>query len=76
MSRRINVIVDDDTWWILDRVTTDERSRIVNESLRAWVIQHLRKDAAHEIDALRAQLPAVSTDEITRWVREDRQRGY
>ncbi|MGH8259819.1 MAG: hypothetical protein ACREUG_09020 [Steroidobacteraceae bacterium] len=75
MSRRINVMIDDDTWGLLGRVPAGERSRAINEALRAWVTRRRRKDAAREMDALRARLPKVSTDEVARWIREDRERG-
>lgn len=37
MSRRINVMIDDDTWGFLGRVPAGERSRTINEALRALV---------------------------------------
>jgi hypothetical protein len=76
MSRRINVMIDDDTWGFLGRVPAGERSRAVNEALRAWVTRRRRKDAVREMDALRTDLPKVSTDEIARWIREDREQGH
>jgi len=76
MSRRINVMIDDDTWRFLDRVPVGERSRTVNDALRAWVVRRRRTDAAREMDSLRTQLPKVSTDEVVRWVREDREHGH
>jgi hypothetical protein len=76
MSRRINVMIDDDTWGFLGRVPAGERSRAINEALRAWVARRRRKDAAREMDALRVQLPRVSTDEVAQWIREDRERGH
>lgn len=76
MSRRINVMIDEDTWGFLGRVPAGERSRAVNEALRSWVARRRRKDAVHEMDALRTELPNVSTDEVARWIREDRERGH
>jgi len=73
MSRRINVMIDDDTWGFLGRVPAGERSRAINEALRAWITRRRRKDAVREMDALRTDLPKVSTDEVARWVREDRE---
>jgi hypothetical protein len=29
-----------------------------------------------EMEALRAQMPKVSTKEVVRWIREDRERGH
>ena len=51
---------------VLDRpAITDEA---IQESSRAPA----RRDAAARMDELRARMPAVETDEIVRWIREDR----
>ena len=76
MSKRINIMIDEDTWSFLSRVPAGERSRAVNEALRAWVARRRRTDAVREMDALRAQLPKISTDEVARWIREDRGQGH
>lgn len=76
MSRRINVMIDEDTWGFLARVPAGERSRAINDALRAWITRRRRKDAVREMDALRAELPKVSTDEVARWVREDREQEH
>ena len=76
MSKRINIMIDEDTWSFLGRVPAGERSRAVNEALRAWVARRRRTDAVREMDALRAQLPKISTDEVARWIREDRGQGH
>lgn len=76
MSRRINIMIDDDTWELLKKVPSGDRSRTVNEALRIWAKRRRRRDAAAEMDALRAQLPTVSTAEVVRWIREDRERGH
>lgn len=76
MSKRINVMIDDDTWGFLGRVPAGERSRAVNEALRSWVAHRRRKDAVREMDILRGELPEVSMDEVARWVREDREQGH
>lgn len=76
MSKRINIMIDEDTWGFLGKVPAGERSRAVNEALRAWVARRRRADAVREMDALRAQLPKVNTDEVARWIREDRGQGH
>jgi len=76
MSKRINIMIDEDTWGFLARVPAGERSRAINEALREWVTRRRRKDAAREMDALRANMPKVGSDEVARWVREDRERGH
>jgi hypothetical protein len=42
MSKRINVMIDEDTWGFLGRVPAGERSRAINEALRAWAMQRRR----------------------------------
>jgi hypothetical protein len=76
MSRRINVMIDDDTWGFLGRVPAGERSRTVNEALRALVIRRRRADAVREMDALAAQLPKVTTAEVVHWIREERDQRH
>ena len=76
MSKRINVMIDKDTWGFLERVPAGERSRAINEALRTWVTRRRRIDAVREMEALRTRLPKVSTEEVTRWIREDRQHGH
>jgi hypothetical protein len=75
-SRRINIMIDEDTWGFLGRVPAGERSRAINEALREWVTRRRRKDAAREMDALRATMPKVSSDEVANWIREDREQGH
>ena len=67
-------MIDDDTWAVLEKVPAGERSRTVNEALRAWAQRRRRRDAARAMDSLRSELPAVSTNDIVRWIREERDR--
>jgi hypothetical protein len=74
MSHRINVLVDDDTWKLLEKVPLGERSRTINLALREWAARRRRRDAAEDMDRLREEpgLSPVSTAEIARWIRQDR----
>lgn len=74
MTRRINIMIDDDTWGFLNRIPAGERSRTINDALRAWVSRRRRRDAVREMDALRAELPSITSAEVARWIREDRER--
>ena len=56
MSKRINVLIDEDTWGFLGRVPAGGRSRAINEALRVSVIRRRRNDDVREMAALRAQL--------------------
>jgi predicted CopG family antitoxin len=76
MSKRINIMIDEDTWGFLARVPAGERSRAINDALRAWVTRKRRKDAVSEMDALRARVPKVSSEEVARWIREDREQEH
>ncbi len=75
MTHRINVLVEDDIWSLLQRMPQGDRSRTINVALREWAQKRRRLDAAAEMDRLRRDpaLPAISTAEIVRWIREDRE---
>jgi len=68
-------MIDEDTWNYLSKFPAGERSREINDALRASMSKRRRADAIHEMDALRAELPEVSTEEVVRWIREGRERG-
>ncbi len=69
-------MIDDETWQLLEKIPSGERSRTVNEALHVWAKRHRRRDAAIKMDALRTKLPKVSTTEVVRWIREDREQGH
>ena len=78
MSHRINVIVTDDIWRFLKKIPQGERSRTINLALHEWAGKRRRLDAAAEMDRLRNEPMAqpVTTDEIVRWIKEDRDGGH
>ena len=59
------------------RTPAGERSRTVNAALRERAQRRCRLDVVAEIDRLWANSAAkiVTTAEIVRWIREDRDRG-
>ena len=73
MTRRVNIMMDDDAWRAIERLPRGARSRAVNAAIREWAGASARRDACARMDALRARLPAVETDEIVRWIREERE---
>ena len=73
MGRRVNIMMDDDAWRTLQKLPRGARSRAVNAAIREWSGASLRQDAPARMDALRARLPAVETERIVRWIREDRE---
>lgn len=78
MSHRINIIVQDDTWRLLKRIPQGERSRTINQALREWAVKRRRLDAIAEMDLYRNTMAAdpVTSDEIVRWIRADRDGGH
>jgi predicted CopG family antitoxin len=76
MGKRINIMIDDDTWRMLGKIPAGARSRAVNDALRAWVVRRRRNDAVRELDELRTQLPVTSTAEVAQWIRDEREQGH
>lgn len=74
MPRRVNIMMDDDAWCIIERLPRGARSRAVNAAIREWSGASARRDAAGRMDAVRARLPPVATDDVVRWIREERER--
>ena len=74
MARRVNIMMDDDSWRVMRKLPRGARSRAVNAAIRQWSGASRRRDASARMDALRARLPAVPTDRIVRWIREERER--
>ena len=74
MSRRVNIMMDDDAWHVIERLPRGARSRAVNSAIREWSGASARRDAAARMDAMRARLPPVATEDVVRWVREERER--
>ena len=74
MSRRVNVIMDDDAWRVIEQLPRGARSRAVNTAIREWSGASARRNAAARMDSLRGQLPPVATEDVVRWVREERER--
>ena len=75
MPRRVNIMMDDDAWAVVEKLPRRARSRAVNTAIIEWSRASARREAAARIDALAARLPAVDTDELVRWIRERRERG-
>ena len=74
MSRRINIIIDDDTWHLLEKVPQGDRSRTINLALREWAHHRRRRNAVDEMDQLQRASGSrpITAAEIAGWVREDR----
>ena len=74
MSKRVNIMMDDDAWRVIGQLPRGARSRAVNTAIREWSGASARRDAAARMDSLRARLPRVATEDVVRWVREERER--
>ncbi len=74
MAHRVNMLFDEQVWEALQKVPKGERSRLVNRAVREWFRARQRADAARRMDELSRQLAPVSTEQVVRWVREDRER--
>ncbi len=73
MTRRVNIMIDDDAWRVIGRLPRGARSRAVNAAIREWAGAAARRDASARMDALRGRLPTVETDQIVRWIRDERE---
>ncbi len=74
MTRRVNIMMDEDSWSVIRKLPRGARSRAVNAAIREWSGASRRRNASARMDALRERLPAVPTDRIVRWIREERER--
>lgn len=73
MPRRVNIMMGDEAWRVIEKLPRRARSRAVNAAILDWSRAAARRQAAARMDALRALLPAVGTDEVVRWIREGRE---
>ena len=76
MARRVNIMMDDEAWHVIQGLPRGSRSRAVNAAIQEWSGASRTRDASTRMDALHARLPAVETDRIVRWIREDRERRF
>lgn len=75
MPTKVNIVLDDDVKADLDRlVESGMRSRVINAALRREILALQRQRASGRLDALRKTAPAVSTAELVKLVRRDRDR--
>lgn len=74
MTHRVNVMLDDAAWNVLQKFPKGERSKIVSSAIAEWDRVQQRISAAQRMDAFRNTLPEISTDEIVTELRRDRRR--
>jgi len=72
---KVNIVLDDDVKADLDRlVESGRRSRVINTALRREILALQRQRASRRLETLRKTTTAVSTAELVRLVRRDRDR--
>jgi Arc/MetJ-type ribon-helix-helix transcriptional regulator len=72
---KVNIVLDDDVKVDLDRlVESGRRSRVVNDALRRELRLMQRQAASARLDGLRRETRRVSTDDLVKLVRQDRNR--
>ena len=69
MATRVNIMLDDDLWRVIERLARGTRSRAINTAIRGWAGTSRRQDATARMDAPRARLATVLTARIVRWIR-------
>ncbi len=75
MPTKVNVVLDDDVKADLDRlVKSGMRSRVINTALRREMLILRRQRASRRLDELRKTTKAVSTPELVKRIRQDRDR--
>ena len=75
MPTKVNIVLDDDVKADLDRlVESGRRSRVVNDALRREIQLMRRRAAAARLDDLRRTTRRVSTTDLVKLVRQDRNR--
>ena len=74
MSHRVSIVMEDEAWDVLAKMPRKERGRAVSAAILEWARLRKRRDAVAGMGAMRATLPPVSTDDVVRWLRQDRER--
>lgn len=74
MAHRVNIVIQDEAWDVLAKLPRGERSQAISIAILEWARLRKRRDAAARMDELRPTMPPVSTDEVVRWLRQDRER--
>lgn len=75
MPTKVNIVLDDDVKADLDRlVESGRRSRVVNDALRREIQLIQRRAAEARLDELRRGTRRVSTTDLVKRLRRDRNR--
>ena len=72
MLRRLSIMVSNAARRLVEKLPGRARSRAVVSAILDRDRAATRRKAVARMDALRATLPAVETDEIVAWIREER----
>ena len=76
MPTKVNIVLDDDVKADLDRlVESGKRSRVINNALRREIQLISRRAANAHLDEIRTMTRRLSTSDMVKLVRRDRDRG-
>lgn len=76
MSRRVNIMVDEQIWQSLQEMPKGERSRFINVAIKDRLLAKRRKTAANKMDELRNNLkPIKGNIDVLELLRQDRMRN-
>jgi len=73
MAHRVNIMLDEVAWSVLEQFPKGERSKVVNMAITEWERSRRRPSAVQRMDALGVALPEISTAEIVEELRKDRE---
>lgn len=74
MARRVDGMMDEDSWGEIHTLPRGGQSRAVDAAVPERFGAARRRDASARMDELRERLPAIGTDRIVRWIKEGRER--
>ena len=75
MSRRINIMVEDNVWENLREIAKGERSKFINDAIRERFLKLQREKAIEAVDEIRNALQLKDVDlDVVEVLQQERQR--
>lgn len=74
LMHRVNILLDEKAWKVLQSIPKGERSKAVATALEAMALKTARITAAKKMDAIGKTLSPISTEAIISQLRKDRSR--
>jgi len=76
MSRRVNIMVDEQLWQSLQQIPRGERSQFINVAIGERLLFLKRKSAAKKMDQIREHLSPMNIEmDVMELLRQDRMRS-